>query len=334
VNVDDVIKLAVPDIPMEILKLLKKGPVSGHDLAGELSCKPSRIKEAIADMRLRGYLIRENFDTYTLISVEGVDKPRVVFKAEKGQWQHRFGIVGDAHLANKHSRLDIQGEAYDLFARMGIKHVLQPGNISDGDHKFTRPERIIRPGMDPEMDYVIDNYPQRDGIKTYFVAGDDHEGWYQQRECIEIGRYLHNRAREQGRKDLHYCGYAEADLELKTPGGSAVLRLLHPGGGSAYAISYRDQKRVEAYQGGEKPAVEVAGHYHKYNAGYPREVFTLQPGCLVDQTLFMRKRSIQAMVGFCVLLISQDMTDGHVTGVAHQWFPRYDRAFYERRYSI
>ena len=109
--------------------------------------------------------------------------------------------------------------------------------------------------------------------------------------------------------------------------------MVHPGGGSAYAISYTDQKRVESYQGGEKPSIEIAGHYHKWNVGYPREVHTVQAGCTCDQTLFMRKKKLQAHVGFLVVKIKQDSTDGHVVRFAPEWFPFYDRGFYEKRFA-
>ena len=39
--------------------------------------------------------------------------------------------------------------------------------------------------MDHQLDYMIDMWPVAKGITTHYVAGDDHEGWYQQREGIK-----------------------------------------------------------------------------------------------------------------------------------------------------
>ena len=141
------------------------------------------------------------------------------------------------------------------------------------------------------------------------------------------------RAKDQGREDLKYLGYAEADIALRYGKGSAVMRVVHPGGGSAYAISYTDQKRVESYQGGEKPQAEIAGHYHKFNYGYPREVHTVQAACTSDQSLFMRKRRLQAMVGFLDLKIRQEKDTGIITQFEVGWHPRFNRGFYEKRFS-
>ena len=120
-------------------------------------------------------------------------------------------------------------------------------------------------------------------------------------------------------------------MKLVVPGGSACMRVVHPGGGSAYAISYTDQKRVESYQGGEKPQIELVGHYHKFNYGYPREVHTVQCGCTTDQSLFMRKKRLQAHVGFVVVNLDQ-ATNGTITRFSVEWFPFFDRGYYERRF--
>ena len=131
--------------------------------------------------------------------------------------------------------------------------------------------------MDNQIDYLIDKYPVRAGITTHFIAGDDHEGWYAQREGIEIGRYMETRAREAGRNDLHYLGYAESDVSLRCGAGASVMRVVHPGVHRSYALSYTAQKLVESYQGGEKPQILIVGHYHKAEYCFPREVHCLRP---------------------------------------------------------
>jgi DNA-binding Lrp family transcriptional regulator len=313
-------------------RLLKKGSRSKAELADDLDCSPKRVAELLKEMKARGGMLVETLDgKFEMGTALGLNRQTTEIKVENQPW-NRFGVVSDNHLCNRHSRLDVLKAAYDTFEREGITTVFNPGNWIDGEARFTKPECIVRPGVDAQIEYMLENYPQRKGITTHYIAGDDHEGWYQQRECLEIGRDLQLKAEEGGRNDLKYLGYAEADVELKNKGGSIVMRVVHPGGGSAYAVSYTDQKRVESYQGGEKPQIELVGHYHKYNVGYPREVYTVQAGCTCDQTLFMRKKRLQAMVGFVILEIQQDLTDGHLLRARHEWFPFFDRKFYEKRY--
>lgn len=327
-----VIEVETPDLHRKIRLHLKKGPLSTEELANAIDCSPRRISETLAEMTARGAMFYATADgkhgiadSITLPPGEGEAK------GQKGEWTHHFGFTTDNHLCNKHARLDVLNAAYKHFAAEGITKVYNAGNWIDGEARFNRTELLTAPGVDRQLDYLIDNWPVHEGIVTEYIAGDDHEGWYQQREGLEIGKYLQNRAEDQGRSDLKYLGYGEADVKLVFGAGSAVMRIVHPGGGSAYAISYTDQKRVESYQGGEKPQIELVGHYHKFNHGFPREVHTIQGGCTCDQTMFMRKKRLQAHVGYSIVKIKQD-EGGIVTRVACEWFPFFDRGYYEKRF--
>lgn len=327
------IQVKEPPRHEEIRKVLKKGPHSTEQLAKVLDSPVKLVSQAIDEMRSKGVLLLTTIDgRHDLGDSVLLEPGKSEVKGEKGEWTHVFGLTSDNHLCNKHSRLDVLNAAYDHFEREGINIAYNAGNWIDGEARFNKTELITAPGLDNQLDYLIDNFPQRDGIETHYVAGDDHEGWYQQREGIEVGRYLQNRAEDAGRTDLIYLGYGEADVKLSFGSGSSVMRVLHAGGGSAYATSYTDQKRVESYQGGEKPQIELVGHYHKFNYGYPREVHTLQGGCTTDQSMFMRKKRLQAHVGYCILRIRQDQT-GAVEAFEVQWCPFFDRGFYEKRFA-
>lgn len=315
-----------------IRKALKKGPLSTEELANALDCSPKRITDTLAEMKARGAMLGVTFDgRHELMHSVTLPPGEGSAQGDKGDWTHRFGFTTDNHLCNKHSRLDVLQTAYKHFYSVGIRRAYNAGNWIDGEARFNRTELVTAPGMDNQVDYAIDKWPAFEGMETHFIAGDDHEGWYQQREGIEVGRYLETRAEQQGRHDLKYLGYGEADVKLLFGSGSAVMRVVHPGGGSAYAISYTDQKRVESYQGGEKPQIELVGHYHKFNHGFPREVHTIQGGCTCDQTMFMRKKRLQAHVGYSIVQIKQ-ADDGTVTRVSVEWFPFFDRGFYEKRF--
>lgn len=318
-----------------IKKLLKKEPRAAAGLASELGVTQKRVKESVKEMISRGAMIVTNLEgAYDLTPHFAAQAGKAEIKSENGkfkEWSQVFGFVTDNHLCNKHSRLDVLNAAYDTFERMGITTVYNAGNWIDGEARFNKTELITAPGMDNQLDYMIDKYPVKKGIVTHYIAGDDHCGWYQQREGIEIGRYLQHKAEAAGRHDLKYLGYGEADVALMHGTGSAVMRVVHPGGGSSYAISYTDQRRVESYQGGEKPHVELVGHYHKFNYGYPREVHTLQGGCTCEQTMFMRKKRLAAHIGFSVVKIAQD-SNGAVTRFAPEWFPFFDLGYYKKRF--
>jgi predicted phosphodiesterase len=216
---------------------------------------------------------------------------RLRIKSDKGGWK-RFGFVSDTHLGSKHYREDVLEDVYEWFREEGITTVFHGGNWIEGQARFNQHEISVF-GMEPQLDYFLENYPRHEGITTYYIAGDDHEGWYQQREVFSIGEALQDKARRVGRNDLKYLGYVEADIELAARNGSTVLRLMHGGGGSSYAVSYRPQKIIESFSGGDKPAVLLLGHYHKLSYNLFRNVHVVQGGCTCDQSIFLRKKSIE-----------------------------------------
>jgi hypothetical protein len=74
--------------------------------------------------------------------------------------------------------------------------------------------------------------------------------------------------------------------------------LIHPGGGTSYALSYRAQKIVESLEGGTKPDLLAIGHYHKADMipSY-RNVCAIQTGTFERQTPFMARGGLSAHVG-------------------------------------
>jgi hypothetical protein len=229
------------------LQAKKRGKVTLEGLCDTTHLPPGAVKAALEQIRESGYNVRISDVGIGLAAIDPVPPKAAALTHDladyQGKWI-RFGVAGDKHLGNMHARLDVMHLTYELFKAEGIDTVYDTGNWIDGEARFNKPELLVH-GLDRQIDYWIDNHPKVDGITTYFVAGDDHEGWYQQRECLEIGFYAMVKAEKAGRNDLKYLGYAEALVELKQPGGSRFMMVNHPGGGSAYAISYKGQKYVE-----------------------------------------------------------------------------------------
>jgi hypothetical protein len=209
----------------------------------------------------------------------------------------QFGGVSDSHLGSNHERLDVLNMLYDRFAEAGLKYALHGGNMIEGEFRFNKWE-IHKHGAEAQVDYFVAEYPRREGITTYFVTGDDHEGWYNQRENLNIGRIIEERARASGRNDLVYAGNVYADFELMSTKGSAILRLMHPGGGSSYAASYTSQKQVEAFnQITNKPDILLSGHYHKAIYLKWLECHVVQLASQKEEDTFMIKKRIHSELG-------------------------------------
>lgn len=331
---DAFVKQTAPPKVLNHLKR-KKHHLTLKELA-QLCEQPEDVVMAeVIRLKQAGYNIIDDVHGFLLSPELRQSSPQVLNITEQSTNHYRFGAVGDNHLASKYERLDVLNALYDRFSEEGITDVFNTGNWIDGEARFNKHDlKCI--GLDNQIQYFLSNYPQREGITTHVITGDDHEGWYTQREGVDVGKYMQLLATdpERGmlRPDLKYIGHMEQDIILKAQNGETVLRVLHPGGGSAYALSYSVQKIVESYQGGEKPHILLVGHYHKAEYSYVRGVHVVQTGCTQDQTPFMRKKKLAAHLGGWIIDFSTD-DNGAVTRFKQEFFPFYDNAYYQKKWA-
>ncbi len=319
----------VGPVATSVLAFLKKKRVihTLEDVADALGISPKMAKEAVEELKNADFTV--NLAQGKLELSNQIDKsdPVPIPKKLLTGNTFKFLLVADNHIANKHQRLDVLNALFDIADGEGITTCYQLGNMIDGDHSFNKHEVLCR-GLDAQSTYLSEVWPKKKGIVTHFITGDDHEGWYINREGINVGSYIQTKFEQVGRKDFQFIGHVEADVLLPGKKRQQVMRLIHAGGGSAYATSYSTQKIVESYQGGEKPRILCVGHYHKANFDYAREVYTYQGGCTCDQTTFMRKKKLAAHVGGWIIELTIS-DDGDVIRSKGDWIPFYDKGVYK-----
>lgn len=308
----------LPDMILTLLK--KRGNYTLSELCDALDYAPGKIETAIATLKEGGYRIDLSNGSFhipppklggtTRLPLEHFIDGRVV----------RFGVVSDTHISNVHHRADILESAYDMFEHEGIRSVLHGGNWIDGIMASgkNRMELITKPTFHDQVDFFISSYPQRPGITTYYISGDDHEGWHQQ-EGYDVGFYLESWARKRGRTDLRNLGYGEANLPFAMNGGKdAILRLIHPKGGSAAGYSTKTQRIIDSYERTDLPQLLFVGHFHKYGSFYHRGVHALMLGCMEGQSYFMRGNQLQSHLGYCIVDFMVQK-DGTVPSIRVEW---------------
>lgn len=226
-----------------------------------------------------------------------------------------FGALGDTHIGSKYERTDLIHELYDIYAAEGVHRVFHTGNFIEGESHFNKNDVVVH-GMDNQLRYFVENYPVRRGIQTFYIGGDDHEGWYTQREGVDVGERLEDIARRNGRYDLSYLGYMERDLRL-SPQSSEIIRVIHPGGGSAQAVSWTSQRLMASVEHDDvMPFIFFVGHYHKseFLPNY-RGAYMFQTGTFQEQSPFMRKKLLRADMGAWIVRITfQDSAPVRIGG--------------------
>lgn len=323
------------EVAAKVKQELLRGKRSFEDLQRSSQVGEDEVSRALDELSSRGVRVVEDGGLYT---IDKNPQPAYVVGQSDLSLKARpdgtflFGVVGDKHVGSKYHREDVLADLYRRFEDAGVDAVFDTGNWIDGDARFNHHDLLVS-GLDNQCQMLAEIHPKIEA-PTYAVWGDDHEGWYAGREGIDVGKYNERIMREAGHNwtDL---GFMEAHADLVTIDGDRVAKLaiVHPGGGSSYAISYSIQKIVESYEGGEKPAVGFYGHYHKMEAQNVRNVWTLQTGCTQDQTPFMRKKRLEAHVGGAIVKLEQDQETGAIVGFAPNMTRYFNRGFHSGRWS-
>lgn len=226
----------------------------------------------------------------------------------------KFAIMGDTQLGSKYAQIEYLHRFYDLCASEGITDVYHTGDITEGlkmrpGHEY----ELYAVSADDMRDDVVKNYPLRPGITTHFITGNHDASIYKQ-VGYDIGQAI---ARE--RPDMHYLGRDCAVVNI-TP--NCTLELRHPWDGTAYAISYKVQKMIEAMESDSKPNILAVGHYHKAEYIFYRNVHCLQTGCFQGQTPFTRGKGISIHMGGWIVTVHVDQF-GTIQRFAPEFVPFY-----------
>ena len=300
------------DLNAEIYNRLKKG-CTRDDLRKKYRISNRVLDAALGELMDDGILVDDYGGLLKLCKHVVPEENRYTLNWQ-GDKIIRFGMVGDMQINSKYTQLTYLHDFYDICHKEGIKKVYNTGDVDEGEemrqgHKY----ECYTQGADDHVSEIVRVYPQRDGIETEFITGN-HDHSLIKRAGLDIGHTI-----SQKRKDMKYLGQSAAIIEL-TP--NCTLELRHPGDGTAYALSYKTQKMIDAMQGGEKPNLLAIGHYHKVEYLFYRNVHAYQTGCFQAQTPWMKGKQISAHVGGWIVEVHVD-NEGTVTRCKGEFFPYY-----------
>lgn len=228
-----------------------------------------------------------------------------------------FGMIGDTQVGSLYQRLDAANSLYDIFANEGVTDVFHTGDVLEGHHVYKGQEfELCAAGWEKQALMFRDQYPKRKGIRTHFITGN-HDASFKSSCGINVGESL-----MELRPDCNFIGADSGTVELETESGRTYrIMLVHPNGGTAYAISYKMQKMIESLSGGTKPDMLAEGHFHKADLlpAY-RNVCGVQTGCLQDQTPFMKRGGLAAHVGGWLFRVTVGTPEGLANRIRAEWF--------------
>jgi len=220
--------------------------------------------------------------------------------AAKGK-SYKLALTSDWHIGSLYRNESALVSFYEYAFRQGIRDFYCAGDILDG-HGIYRGQtfELREVGFDRQMDVLstlIKKLPSK--AKTYFITGN-HDASFTREIGLAVGPQI-----EACCKNFFFVGADFGQIAVNLPTTDVRIALVHPDGGTAYALSYKSQKIIESWEGGQKPHILGIGHFHKaeYMPRY-RNVKALQAGCFQEQTPFMKRKGLAAHVGGWIIEIA------------------------------
>ena len=233
-----------------------------------------------------------------------------------------FGVIGDTHYGSLYEAKDECAALYERFAAEGITDVLHAGDLIDGHKVYGGQEfELHSHGWAKQRDWFAANAPRAKGITTHFITGN-HDASMKRAAGIDVGTEIEDR-----RPDWHFLAEDYGNIVFKTANGRTFrVAMIHPDGGSSYALSYKPQRIVEQLEGGKKPNLLLIGHFHKaeFMPNY-RNVAVVQVGTFQWQTPYMVRKGLAAHVGGWIIRVTVDAPGAMSNSVRAEFIASYGR---------
>lgn len=153
----------------------------------------------------------------------------------------RFLIISDLHLGNIGEGMDLLYQAYEYALKNNIKYVINLGDLIDAVMPHNSNDLKIN-DVTKQVEYVIDNYPCVNSIKTMILYGN-HDYYSKHIFGFDVGKEI-----SSGRKDLYDLGYGENYVRIL----DNFIKLGHE-------IDY-----YKGYKQNIETFLSFLGHYHRY----------------------------------------------------------------------
>ena len=223
-----------------------------------------------------------------------------------------IGIIADTHIGSKFTSTTHIDQAREVFEGEGVDLVCHCGDVFEGlSHRPGHVYECTHLGYAAQLKEGVRIFSEWDFAPMYFIDGN-HDRWYLKSSGALIVEELCRRL-----PNAEYLGNDEGDIDAN----GVTIRLWHGEDGSSYAASYRIQKIIESFTGGEKPNVLLCGHAHKSIYIFDRHIHAIGAGSMQSQSRWMRSKRLASHTGFWTVRMT--INEGGVATFAPTFYPLY-----------
>lgn len=303
------------EIEQQVLDIVKSGAVSVGEVSRQIDRSRETVIKTIDSLREKSYEVHLD-ESSKQVSIP--EEPAREFKSTEFKYfrkYYRMGLVSDTQIGSKYQQMTLLYDAYAEFKKQKVDFALHAGDFFEGVGVFSGQDVEIfmhDPFGDEQIEYADKNYPHAD-FKTYIIGGQ-HDRIFWKRHGRNIIEALCKK-----RKDLVNRGFYKAEFSIK----GLKVGLMHPGGGVAYARSYKMQKIIENMVGfiasipkANAPILEVMGHWHiPCHLPSYMGIDAVSLPCFQSQTPYLEQKGLMPVVGYAIaeLWLDRDKNESKVT---------------------
>jgi hypothetical protein len=281
---------------------VRKGASSLEDLCDVLHLPPAQVRGLASQAAAEGYSVDFVDEGMVFYGPRPRSEPVHVARSPVANQLH-FAVISDTHCGSKFARTAELGEFIHQAYDAGCRDIFHPGDIIDGiDIYKGQLFELVSPAVSDQINIALDSLPALEGLSYHFITGN-HDETVRKLVGMEPGRLIEQQARSRGRSDMHHLGAERAQVFYggEAEGEGINVELFHPGGGGAYALSYKLQKYVEGITSGTKPQIMLVGHFHSYVKIFHRNIWAFQCPAFQSQTPFLLKFGKNPTVGGLIM---------------------------------
>lgn len=236
-----------------------------------------------------------------------VEKPVVSFAGDIVT----LGYFTDPHIGSKFFDDSLWLSFLHECRLQKVQRILFTGDLIEG--MSNRPDQIYSLadiGFSAQMDHA-ERLMRMADFPIDAIDGN-HDRWGLKSGGVFAVRDIANRV-----PGMTFLGHDCADIIIN----GSKWRLFHGEDGASYATSYRIQKLIESFTGGDKPNVLLCGHTHKQGYFFERNVHAVSGGALSHQSDWMRSKRLANHTGFHI--IRATIRDGEIVSFSPTFYPFY-----------
>lgn len=229
----------------------------------------------------------------------------------------KFAHITDTHFGASCFKEHIWDAIVEKINSEKVHAIFHTGDVVEGmnNQRLDMFYDVTHLGYGNQKAYAIELLSRLEA-PIYAISGN-HDRWYIKSAGAHIVKDI-----ADSLEHMEFLGEDMADFVIENNDRPIKIRMWHGEDSSSYAISYRIQKLVESFSGGDKPNVLLCGHTHKAGMFFERNIHCVTGGAVCTQSNWMKGKRLANHTGFYMCEVTYN--ERGVVRFKSEFFPFYE----------